>query len=198
MTKSFRNNLKLLRYYQNWEGTAQPSGWSVDSTYAITVNDGVTIDAINNNGFYYYSGAFGSPIILETFGQTNPNTGFVAACHALGSSPDSSNNGFDPTWRPYGSSTQWEYSIAGSWSSQSSVPLPPANTNYIASIQETPSSTNILVNGVSLVTSGTGMPSGYYYSYLADASASDMMYWLRTRAYPPNGSMPSVSFSAVQ
>lgn len=52
------------------------------------------------------------------------------------------------------------------------------------SIQETPSSTNILVNGVSLVTSSIGMPSGYYYSFLADASASHINVLAALKSIP--------------
>ena len=40
-------------------------------------------------------------------------------------------------------------------------------------------------------------PVGNYYLTLGSSAAEFTVYWLRTRAYPPDGVMPSVTFGGV-
>ncbi|MEM0147280.1 MAG: hypothetical protein QXF85_02390, partial [Candidatus Micrarchaeaceae archaeon] len=54
-------------------------------------------------------------------------------------------------------------------------------------------------NGNKLTASTTALTSGYigFYTYSTTTGNSQFIQYVRTRAYPPNGVMPSVSFGSV-
>ena len=70
----------------------------------------------------------------------------------------------------------------------------------IDSFIQTPSGITAKFNGISQSTSTTTLTSGYigFYTYSNNANVNvATVQWLRTRAYPPNGVMPSVKISPI-
>ena len=73
-----------------------------------------------------------------------------------------------------------------------------AGTYYIQSIYSTSSAQTLYVNYVSTVTETFSASASYPYIGGTGSGTVFNIYWLRTRAYPPSGVMPTVSFGSVQ
>ena len=73
------------------------------------------------------------------------------------------------------------------------------NTWYVLGYAGTSSGMTFYGNYTQIGTSTTAIPSSYYIGPIEfDNGAAGEVQWFRTRAYPPNGAMPSTSFGTVQ
>ena len=211
----------VFNYYENFAGTTLPNGWVLGavSGSSVTVNNGLIISGDGSDAGSTYvattSVVFNNNNILE--GYINQNSGVTD--NERGMISISTVNNAEPVWDNGGTTGD---TIAG-WSAgkngvadiiQSETVLNGAST-YLNSISN---NSNWDIYGVSL-SSNAGIttyvnygdsssttsdnPSAPLYINLGvyntgGGSTFNLQYtWIRIRAYPPNGVMPSVSFGSV-
>ncbi|MDE1865872.1 MAG: hypothetical protein KGH94_04520 [Candidatus Micrarchaeota archaeon] len=192
------NGANVFSYYQNFAGTSCPSGWGCTGT----VNNGLfalggtgpAITYISNTtggALDFYGEAYASPNYLEGVGECLLQPGGINPVEAcLGYNPF----GSGPHSDAYGSS----YGGGGAFSPQ------PSFGNHVWSY-----STNLKSSTYASYDYGSTIydSQNYIVNQHPDSFTSMQIvaryggqlnvFWLRTRAYPPNGAMPSASFGSI-
>ena len=136
------------------------------------------IDALQSIGSEYVEQLTGSE--LSTFATSFGNEGSVPE-HGIGDV-----------------STSTPGLITG-WVTQTTSNPPAANTNYVNTFYYVSGNLAYLVNYKSVLTATntfSGSNSLAIWTYATGAYTA-FTQWIRTRAYPPNGVMPTVSFGSV-
>jgi len=189
----------VFNNYWNFAGTSLPSGWNVvsNSGYAYaSVNNGLTVTSSNTGGHYVAvisnmpvtSTTLVDEYITSQYTNNGQDMCLVSSANSTSFSYEADSVGFQN-----GALLEIENNNGGAPSviASTNINAPAivsvynnilyANYNQVASI-----SGQILANGYLTLSANTG--------YNADF----VVQWLRTRAYPPNGVMPSVSFGSIQ
>ncbi|MGC8580573.1 MAG: hypothetical protein ACP5MB_11045, partial [bacterium] len=207
----YDDGASVFNNYWNFAGTSLPSGFTVanflgqTNTGTATVNNGVTLSAGSSNGeiLYYSSSTFSAPIVFETYAESTAATTGSSGYSSVGSGIDSGTS-FSSTnfWLSRGANNlNWDYFIGGSGTLTSNALS--LNTFYVWGIASSGTSSEVYVYGSGAtalnptysVSSTASFPSSFYLLLAnIDANAKQVTYWLRTRAYPPSGVMPSVTF----
>ncbi len=170
-----------------------PSGWNA-VTLTASVDNGVTITGATGGYLYYTETTFsGSLMIDEMMKVVNQASGSGIGEGAVGLTTTS------PSWiSTFSMSRSLEgtnpiigYVFSGSAGS-TSTEFEPVGSFGVLSFSATPSGMDVYSNYQSIETSTDVVPSSYYIvGSNAGAGASVFIQWLRTRAYPPNGVMPT-------
>ncbi|MEM3247652.1 MAG: hypothetical protein QW207_03915 [Candidatus Micrarchaeaceae archaeon] len=201
----YDDGASVFNNYWNFAGTTISSTWAQElpAGATITQNNGITF---TTNSLIGYTGLISttgipSPQILE--GDVISWSGIAGGLAEQASSACNTEmyifNGWTGGYEGYSSSTS-QGMCAGFSSLSTAFPF----TTGIEGLGWTGGSSQIWYNNYnSYATSSTGagnLPSTIYLSlgiYSNSPSTSIAFQWLRTRAYPPNGVMPSVSFGSV-
>ncbi|MBE5729319.1 hypothetical protein IG206_00790 [Candidatus Parvarchaeota archaeon] len=210
----YDNGANVFTNYWNFAGTSLPSGWATSDTSGISVNNGVQI---NDGSVYTTSSVFTSLNNIEEMyaKYTALNSGnYAGIMQSNAQSPQGGNTGSNAEilWMTNrGSNVYYAWSANGASASYniqngiSSSFTPNLNRFYIIG---TYVSNNIVGERVnytnSLTASGTFNTSQYIIlGYFTGSGAGTVsinplfVQWIRVRAYPPNGVMPSVYFGGV-
>jgi hypothetical protein len=193
--------------YQNFVGTNTPSGWAVSGSH-ITINNGFTYSSSSDGSSLVTSGVYGlsSSQILDVYGETPSSTPSSSdSAEILGYSANLLSTAYIVGWQLDGN-TGYEgdevytngvgrlgggdipsytgafYVFSTYWASSSGATFW-LNYGSQNTITYTTSSSQLPL-GLALTNSYTGHSSGPY-------------YWIRIRAYPPSGVMPSAVFSGA-
>ena len=207
----YDNGASVFNFYDNFAGTSlNTSKWSetINGGITITVNNGLTMT--QTGGSYNDQGIIGKtaismPAIIESYGMI----------------PQDQNTGYDMT--AFGFLNSLTYTVLyvaigtantgtgtiyvnpeGKWSSSDGTATnynSNARSNHVwsvwyngATITSQMDYSNTYTNSYSSTT--TVYPAFYLES---NGNTGYTSYWVRVRAYPPNGVMPSISFTkAVQ
>ena len=196
----YDDGASVFNNYWNFAGTTLPSGLTAyGDTSTVTVNNGITIEPNTNTWTGIYSTAtISSPTIIETYATFPSTTGDGDVVGGYSSYAGGAGAINHPAGQDWAIGTTSSGSITA-WTTNNTNTFPTTNTvfgfyfvsgalamygNYVQEITLTDS-----------VTSDSVMlgrfPSSAYTTPLTAT-------WLRTRAYPPSGVMPSVTFGAVQ
>ena len=196
----YDNGASVFTFYDNFAGTIINNEWTqvVPSGTTITQNNGITIttDSSSTYGGLILTNGFSGVQIFE--GDVTAVSG-VAAGLALQTGNTASSGGIDFNY--------WSGSVAyGSMSggmSGNNNPNLQISTGIMGGVWTSSSSQTWYKNYVA--TTGTQsaytLPSVVYPSigiYYSSPSTSITYQWVRVRAYPPNGVMPSTSFGSVK
>jgi len=205
----YDDGASVFNFYDNFAGTSlNTSKWSetINGGITITVNNGLTMT--QTGGSYNDQGIIGKtaismPAIIESYGMI----------------PQDQNTGYDLT--AFGFLNSLTYSVLyvaigtantgtgtiyvnpeGEWSSSDGTATnynSNARSNHVwsvwyngATITSQMDYSNTYTNSYSSTT--TVYPAFYLES---NGNTGYTSYWVRVRAYPPNGVMPSVSFGSV-
>ncbi|MCL4376387.1 hypothetical protein M1558_02760 [Candidatus Parvarchaeota archaeon] len=221
----YDNGANVFTNYWNFAGTSLASGInSITSNGSVSVNNGVTIKGGTTseggeNGIYT-SSSFTAPIIVDYYGtQTTSFQGDVWGWSEPGFSNYTGSSDASPNIAGTYTLIDFEGSPGGvNVSSQASPSnsqggtknqgtLPNENSEYPASVW-TQIYTNTTyytyqnyVNNTGYITGASNNASLPFEIEVGNNEASYApngmtVYWLRTRAYPPNGVMPTVEFNA--
>ena len=192
----------VFNNYWNFAGTSLPSGWTslVAGSGSVHVNNGITLDpkakkskvnpgdASLISNIYITSTTLVDEYITSQYTNNGQDMCLVSSASSSSFSYEADSVGFQN-----GALLEIENNNGGAPSpiATTNVNAPAvvsvynnilyANYNQVASI-----SGQILANGYLTLEVNTG------------TSASFTAQWLRTRAYPPNGAMPTVTFGSVQ
>jgi len=203
----YDDGASVFNFYDNFAGTSLSSKWTqgIGSGGTITVNNGLTISSTTNYDTFVQSvSTFSVPIIAESYVTASaPTTNYERATVFIGTGSTTNQNVVSYGYffeDVYASGQRWEIGDSSS-------------SNYVA--------TSTALNGI---LGGYWIASGneqLYYNYAQQLTWTDTSQspsattvgldvagvrggysatfkWLRTRAYPPKGVMPSVSFGSVQ
>ncbi len=196
----YDNGASVFNFYDNFAGSSLRAGWDYIGSYSITQNNGIVIQSSSSGsgGIYWgtamnpqtnvlefdaYASTFSSSVQMawEGAGQTNPQ-------YQIGI--DTSNGYYDLFNWNSGSSQDVDmpggipgsYALFGLWADNAQ--------SYATFNYGSPYSNNV----------GFTASTSLYPTLLAYGpdTISLAVQWVRARAYPPSGVMPSVSFGTVQ
>ncbi len=202
----YDNGAQVFNYYDNFAGST--SGWnSYAHNTSATANDGLSL-TINGNGYFVTDTAYGPGTVFDTYitgPQDTQNIGYIdtsqptakdlygnigwtgayirAACGVTYADQVNTTNEANPCGSRYGTLSQSE-GISGVYSV---TPLSPTmseqSLNYGA------------YGSVSIGAQNYPMPVGFSIMGLDKGTETIRAYWALVRTAPPNGVMPSYSFS---
>ena len=194
----------VFNNYWNFAGTSLPSGWTYVSQggSSYSVNNGITFNTVNNNpsGGIYSSVSISSPIVIDAL----QNIGTTAAEQTIGPELNNyaiafGNEGGSGPERGIGTVSSSTPGLITGWLVQTTTNPPTANTNYINTLYYVSGSLNYSVNYKSVLTATSTISGSEPLAIWTYAPATGTVFtqWLRTRAYPPNGVMPSYNIGSV-
>jgi len=205
----YDDGANVFNYYTNFAGTSMPSGFSgpyTDGGGTVTVNNGLTLNLNNGQGACtapsYLSYIYDTPInaantIVETYSSGTRTPGPTdVGIYTANSDTAGGYAGVANTWG-WGSGT-----ISGGYANIGN-PFDISSGAGVASIYwvgEGNEGVGWNYHFVSSTNTAETFSSNLYMAIGTGhcTGGSDLTYyWLRTRAYPPNGVMPSVTFGAV-
>jgi len=190
----YDNGANMFNFYDNFAGTSlNTNKWTQVGT-GYSINNGFifqTPGTATDNNYLQSVSSFSLPIITEAY--IYPTNGGWIGFSQIGTY---SNGGVLAYYYP----NQYGWQLT-----QGSIQLnytgdDAENTYYIMSETMLPGGTALLsVNYVNLITSSSGYFSGTTGNlYIGDNGGTGTMYWIRTRAYPPNGVMPETAIVPLQ
>jgi len=193
----YDDGANVFNNYWNFAGTSCPSGWTCSGA---TINNGVTIPY---SSYAYTTSNFGynTNTIVDFYGNFPPAYSVNNAAFGFVES-GTGNAGVDAAWTINTNNNQYHTTnVVGqiyAYAYSDGTPGGVNTTGYnIYSIYFTPSFVNFSYN--------YGAPTEFILSKLTSAyplggintqgsqAAPGPFYWLRVRAYPPNGVMPNVT-----
>jgi hypothetical protein len=201
----YDDGASVFNNYWNFAGTSLPSGWTGGTSY--TINNGLTISFSGNAnapiGIYTsYTPTY--PLVAEVYSSQQTTSDWLSPLILNSvSSPGGSNFTFTPQYNS-GGSYRIQTGVSGTVYNGGSVSQA-YNTFTIFTAYITASSITLYANYGSPLTL-SNVPSASALKYLeigkpdgegAGYSGGETIKWLRIRAYPPNGVMPSYSFGSV-
>ena len=196
----YDDGANVFTNYWNFAGTSLPTGWTINDGGTVTVDNGVSVYATSpsswNRGGLGYNNPIASPYVVETWmkDDAGSNDGNLAIFPFVPS--DITTSSTDTTLYLVENFDGWV------WQNPSSTMN--KNANYKTNINGVYALYGYAVNdskATESVNYGSSTPveSGYTSTtYIGFASYTNTMHasWVRVRAYPPNGVMPSVSFGS--
>jgi hypothetical protein len=196
----YDNGASVFNNYWNFAGTSLPSGWTA-SGVTYTINNGATISATTEGTkgtFITTSSVFSAPEILDIYGQQNYDATTYQGMGALYITSSVNSGTFFYT---SGASTIYTQQTTSGGASTYSVPTSfgtaPLTAIYTVIANSITTSTYQVNYGSSSSISVDAPTYPLQVGVLTAITAQDKITWLRTRIYPPNGVMPSVSFGTL-
>jgi len=190
----YDDGTNVFKNYWNFAGTSLPSGWT--SSGSVSINNGVTIGTSQASGSISQSSYTIDPqtTITDAYWYETGTVIFVPFNFAL------ENLSIPTEWGFIGEygNTLGQANYNGGGAGQGGWALP---TKYwIGSIWTSTSGSYVSVNyGSPYYLSASFTPStSTAISFSSATPYIIYVQWVRTRAYPPNGVMPSVSFGQIQ
>jgi len=214
----YDNGQYVFNIYDNFAGTTLSSNW-INNGMSVTVNNGVTLTPSGSTGTWsrdsitYNTNVYGTNYVAESYTKITTLGADMNPVLILNSNSDTAysnsynlvDSGIDLHYSV--SSTAPSYSHATQTSSGSitstSISMP-SGYSYSAfnvyQIYVNGASVSVAVNYSNILNTQTDYnPSTQYLgigSWEASYTPTTVTLWFRTRAYPPNGVMPSVSIYA--
>lgn len=204
----YDNGENVFTFYDNFAGTTLSSKWievTSPPSGVITVNNGLSIINTGNTIYYVSSQSFTAPYIID-FGGILGDYADDGPWFDLESTTSSSGTGY--LWATRGPNMPSPYNIDqlytddnGNYSVFASASGTSGSSNFtIYTLEDVGGSSGIINTYVNyspwLSGNSTTYPhSGYFspFRHANDNTPASVIYWVRVRAYPPNGVMPSNS-----
>ena len=195
----------VFNFYDNFAGTSLDSKWGSTGALTYSVNNGLNIagPAGNNEIGIYSTSSFSDPYIIDFYGNyaTNDDAGLWWNIQTLDSTSSNTNlwairgiyNGADTLFTGNPAPNSFAAYV-------SSSPTGDGNWHVYTLVSGAINNPIITQRGYSNFIDETNFPSDYTNGYIGPRfwGGSYLKWqWVRVRAYPPNGIMPSVSFGSV-
>jgi len=208
----YDDGASVFPYYVNFAGTSAPSSITTLGT-ATSFNNGATVSAgdffeTNSKVYNIQTQILDAYVSSITFGTSGDNAGISFVV-------DPSGNQYTSTTHYVNVGTsggQFYNGVLNQFSTSSNFEIASLNSGTYTISSTTTTSTGIwslwatsstaygsINYGSPLTVTSNIPPAGSYYIMAgASSGASTVVYrWVRVRAYPPNGVMPSVSFGGL-
>ena len=203
----YDDGAKVFNYYQRWGGlSALPTNWSSISGTVITFNSDYTEiapDAAVGGWYGIYLNPIPSSLsstttIWELYGN---NYDGAPGGQYIGTASFSPANFFGYSFSEGTTTTNLIYLGNDANQFDTSTGYYDTNVNKIyGMVMASSTSLTMTINYNPIFTTTTATAEAPTYFDIAPStgpSTGVYVYWIRTRSYPPNGIMPSVSFSSV-
>jgi hypothetical protein len=205
----YDNGAKVFNIYENFAGTSLPSGWQEPQTAGVSINNGISFNPGTSWGYVETSTA---NVPINSIAETNFNVSTIGYGGMMLSLADGGGAYTADNWVNAGSSAGEIYNgyVADLRASGGSGSVLNGTTNGIAPFDTSGSfigggtvnsSTFYEYKNYAVFASSTSdVPAaGNYYAVIGGGGNSVVfsINWFRTRAYPPNGVMPSVSVGSL-
>jgi len=202
----YDNGASVFSFYDNFAGTSlNTNKWTTVSappSGTITVNNGVSLINTGNNVYYVSSTSFTAPYVID-MGGTLGIEADNGPWFDLESTTSTANTGY--LWATRGSSAssvgdQLFTDSNGSYGSFATASGYSGTSNFaIYTLEDIGGSSGTIDTFVNYSSWLSGAStsfthSGYFspFRHYNNNSPVSIFYWVRSRAYPPNGVMPSV------
>ncbi len=198
----YDDGANVFNNYWNFAETALPSGWTATNGYVpYTINNGITFTATNAGGCFGQTttiastSTFSANAIMDFYGSLT-GSGSTSSCYYGGI-------GFNTGWGSGNFGTigtgNAEFGLITASSSSDIFTFPQPSGNVVYSVIASTSSTTAQANYTTQVNPSSEISSGIpiEMSFQSSSNIGGTIYWLRTRAYPPNGFMPMVVASGL-
>jgi hypothetical protein len=201
----YDNGASVFTNYWNFAGTSLPTGFTTTSGLTATVNNGVSFSVSSAPQWLFNPNlALSGSIIIENYmeattassdvgygltgvGIADSTTPSWTASFAIGGT--NMNSGAT------GESLRYGFFQNGITDTGTATAL---NVWYLQTFTGSSSGMSVSNNYVQYASTSTALPSTYYIVAEEIDGGTAKLQWLRTRAYPPNGVMPTPSFGSVQ
>ncbi|MCL4389660.1 hypothetical protein M1397_03595 [Candidatus Marsarchaeota archaeon] len=199
----YDNGARVFNNYWNFAGTALPSGLTTTGTGSYSVSNGITITS-GGNGYYVYGTQITYPQIVETLIPAAPSTSteYIDVGESTGTALAIDGvpySGYSIEMPGASGGLELRYEGSGGGGSVTNNAAFTFTNDAIYSMAWVANGNEqIYVNYQNEISSTNTVETiANYYPYIGVFASSNSAFfqWLRTRAYPPNGVMPSVSFS---
>ncbi|MEM0154948.1 MAG: LamG-like jellyroll fold domain-containing protein, partial [Methanothrix sp.] len=190
----YDNGANVFSYYENFAGTAVPQGWTTSGT--ISINNGLTISGGSSASQIESSATYGTSV-LDWYGYaTEPtdsgywtNLGWYSG----------TSNGQGNSWFAYAGQSDYGYGYVSSNGGQTITYTSTATgtvPNHVFSIANNGATAYYSLDYSQQSTTYSMQTSHNNIAFRNGAGSSGggstvFVQWVRTRAYPPNGVMPS-------
>ena len=193
----YDDGANVFNFYSNFAGTSlntilwASSGTSFSIDNGFIANSDATVSYVLSKSTYSY------PFITEFYGSLSTSYNTIGVIQLITSSLiyDAAISGSGGSvFNDYSTSSGNSYTHIGSYTS------PTSNLLFSVIVSNATSSTGEISYGSATTNSeGTGLsfPLSVGINLGAGDAAGTNIYWLRVRAYPPNGVMPTVSFGSL-
>ena len=190
----YDNGNNVFNNYWNFAGTSIPAGWTIAGSAVF--NNKLELTSNDQNPGIYSSTLLTAPIVIDALiNPTSSNTyaGGYDASVAF-TAGYGSGNGMGAYW---GIGSTLNGQVNG-WLATSNTDPSVANTYYLITGYYISGAETLFENYNNIV-SATNTFSNSYLALAAYSSTSSTSYvqWVRVRAYPPNGIMPSRAFGVM-
>ena len=196
----YDDGANVFNNYWDFAGSSMPSGFTFTSGLKLTVTNGLTINSTEAAQYGYYSAAsYSTNTIVEEDLEFTGIASIYSGQAGVGITDTSISE-----WSSFalnnpgaGSGEVFNGYLIYGTSIGSSLILP-LKTPVILSFAGSASGMKFYTDYSQLYETSTAIQTPYYLVIAqAGYGAVFTIYWLRTRAYPPNGVMPSASFGSV-
>jgi hypothetical protein len=201
-------NTVFPSFYQDFNGTSCPSAATCGTSQPPIIDNGISLVAttygdISSIRYYMPSGALPPPGVFDLYGNvlTTGSAGTAYFGTYTATSLGTLSSGSSSPVGVYDSATGG--CLMGSTSARFSS-TPPEGYNVYSLEMGIPSGGYFSeigqydYNSTTQATLGNcPIKTSYYLMALSQNGGSIQAYWMRVRAYPPNGVMPSLSFGSV-
>jgi hypothetical protein len=195
----YDNGAKVFNNYWNFAGTTIPTGLTLyGNTLKATFDNGFSIGSGDGTTFIYAS--ISSDLIAEAMNQQSQSLiGETTTAPTEGDIlPGSGTNGFYSGYLAYYHGGQTGYIFLSNSSSYTGIASPTPQPFFNISSFYTQTGSQLWCENYNCLSASNTIITIPTTTYLSiGSSGGATYYWLRTRAYPPNGVMPSVIFGSV-
>jgi len=202
----YDNGENVFTFYDNFAGTTLSLKWievTAPPSGVITVNNGVSVINTGNTIYYVSSQSFSAPYIIDQAGILGV-WGDGGPWFDLESTTSSAETGYLWTTRGPNNTPNYDQLFTdnnGSYSNIANASSGSGSSNFtIYTLEDVGGSSGTINTYVNyspwLSGSSTTLPhSGYFsiFRHYNNNTPASIFYWVRVRAYPPNGIMPSNS-----
>jgi len=202
----YDNGENVFTFYDNFAGTTLSSKWievTTPPSGVITVNNGVSVINTGNTIYYVSSQSFTAPYIID-IGAILGVWGDGGPWFDLESTTSSVATGYFWTTRGPNNTPNYDQLFVdnnGSLTNIGNASSGSGSSNFtIYTLEDVGGSSGTINTYVNyqpwLSGSSTALPhSGYFspFRHYNNNTPASIFYWVRVRAYPPNGVMPSNS-----
>ncbi len=192
----YDDGANVFTNYWNFAGTSLPSGWSSSGGGSITVNNGVSLSYNRQGPFVEGPTEISSGMVLDALVSAPSNGEINIGGFSNGYVADYGFTGPPAIWAI---GPTYNGDVQG-WVAASNTPATAANTRYVITFYYNSGAMILLANYQIATSTSDTFSSPQYISfngYGVSGAGEGFIQWIRTRAYPPNGVMPSVSFGSI-
>ncbi len=200
----YDDGASVFSYYNDFANSESLSGFSLNQYLGASASNGLTVTSpyyVDDIGAVYTGTSYHNMnFVYDAYGEAQ-QVGYGSIF--LGTSVQANNGGVTTgdfglwLWGTFSSGAQnWEVYSDGDVNA-GSVPLPNMNQFYVLTTGATTSSGFYSINyGAPMYAMAYGSSgiNPVYVGFHIDSNAKEFYYWMRTRIYPPSGSMPRLQF----